>query len=85
MKRKLFPEEQIIAVLRKHEAGMKAANLVRKHGISQETLCDWKAKFGGIDVIDAKRLRALETENSKLKRLLVDAMLDDSALKDLLS
>ena len=85
MKRKRFTEEQIIAVLREHEAGMKTADLARKHGISEATLYNWKAKFGGLDVSDAKRLRALEDENSKLKRLLADAMLDNSALKDLLS
>ncbi len=85
MKRKRFTEEQIIAVLREHEAGMKTGDLARKHGISEATLYNWKAKFGGMDVSDAKRLRALEDENSKLKRLLADAMLDNSALKDLLS
>ena len=85
MKRKRFTEEQIIAVLREHEAGMKTADSARKHGISEATLYNWKAKFGGMDVSDAKRLRALEDENSKLKRLLADAMLDNSALKDLLS
>ena len=85
MKRKRFTEEQIIAVLREHEAGMKTEDLARKHGISEATLYNWKAKFGGMDVSDAKRLRALEDENSKLKRLLADAMLDNSALKDLLS
>ena len=85
MKRKRFTEEQIIAVLREHEAGMKTADLARKHGISEATLYNWKARFGGMDVSDAKRLRALEDENSKLKRLLADAMLDNSALKDLLS
>lgn len=85
MKRKRFTEEQIIAVLREHEAGMKTADLARKHGISEATLYNWKARFGGMDVSDAKRLRALEDENSKLKRLLADAMLDNAALKDLLS
>ncbi len=85
MKRKRFTEEQIIAVLREHEAGMKTADLARKHGFSEATLYNWKAKFWGMDVSDAKRLRALEDENSKLKRLLADAMLDNSALKDLLS
>ena len=85
MKRKRFTEEQIIAVLREHEAGMKTGDLARKHGISEATLYNWKAKFSGMDVSDAKRLRALEDENSKLKKLLADAMLDNSALKDLLS
>jgi putative transposase len=85
MKRKRFTEEQIIAVLREHEAGAKPGDLARKHGISEATLYSWKAKFGGMDVSDAKRLRSLEDENGKLKRLLADAMLDNSALKDLLS
>ena len=85
MKRKRFTEEQIIAVLKEHEAGMKTGDLARKHGISEATLYNWKAKFGGMDVSEAKRLRALEDENSKLKRLLADAMLDASALRELLA
>ena len=85
MKRKRFTEEQIIAVLREHEAGAKTGDLARKHGISEATLYNWKAKFGGMDVSDAKRLKALEDENSKLKRLLADAMLDASALRELLA
>ena len=85
MKKKRFTEERIIAVLKEHEAGMKAADLARKHGISEGTLYNWKAKFGGMDVSEAKRLRALEEENGKLKKLLADSMLDNSALKDLLS
>jgi putative transposase len=85
MKRRRFTEEQIIAVLREHEAGMKTGDLARKHGISEATLYNWKAKFGGMDVSDAKRLRVLEDENGKLKKLLADAMLDNSALKTLLA
>ena len=85
MKRKRFTEEQIIGVLREHETGAKTGDLARKHGISEATLYNWKAKFGGMDVSDVKKLRALEDENGKLKRLLADAMLDNRALKDLLS
>ena len=85
MKRKRFTEEQIIGILREHEAGAKAADLARKHGLSEATLYNWKAKFGGMDVSDARKLRALEEENSKLKRLLADAMLDASALRELLA
>ena len=85
MKRKRFTEEQIIGILREQEAGAKTGDLARKHGVSEATLYNWKAKFGGMDVSDAKRLKALEDENGKLKRLLADAMLDNTALKDLLS
>jgi putative transposase len=85
MKRKRFTEEQIIGILREQEAGSKTGDLARKHGVSEATLYNWKAKFGGMDVSDARRLKALEDENGKLKRLLADAMLDNTALKDLLS
>ena len=85
MKRKRFTEEQNIAVLKEHEAGMKTGDLARKHGISEATLYNWKAKYGGMEVSDARKLRALEDENGKLKRLLADSMLDNSALKMLLA
>lgn len=85
MKRKRFTEEQIIGILREQEAGSKTGDLARKHGVSEATLYNWKAKFGGMDVSDARRLKALEDENGKLKRLLADAMLDNTALKELLS
>ena len=85
MKRSRFSEEQIISILKEHEAGVIVADLCRKHGMSAATFYSWKAKFGGLEVSDAKRLKALEDENAKLKRLLADAMLDNTALKDLLS
>lgn len=85
MKRSRFTEEQIIAILREQEAGAKTVEVCRRHGISDATFYNWKAKFGGMEPSEAKRLKALENENAKLKRLLADAMLDNSALKDLLS
>ena len=77
-----FTEAQIIGVLKEAESGGKIADLCRKHGISDATYYNWKAKFGGMTVSDAQRLKALEAENSKLKRLLADSLLDNAALKD---
>ena len=80
--KKRFTEEQIIGVLKEAEAGMKVAEVCRKYGISDATYYNWKAKFGGMTVSDAQRLKMLEAENGKLKRLLAEAMLDNAALKD---
>src|SRR5690606_26994889 len=84
MKRRRFSDEQIIGILKEHEAGVSVADLCRKHGVSDGSVYKWKAKFGGMELSEAKRLRALEDENARLKRLLADAMLDNVALKDLL-
>jgi putative transposase len=85
MKRSKFTEEQIIGILREQDAGAKTAELCRRHGISSAPFYAWKAKFGGMEVSDAKRLKALEDENARLKRLLAESLLDQAALKDLLS
>ena len=85
MKRKRFSEEQIIGVLREHEAGAKTADLARRHGVSEATIYNWKSKYGGMDVSDAKRLKALEEENARLKKLLAEQMLDAAALRELVS
>ncbi len=85
MRKGRFSEEQIIAILREQEAGCPTADVCRKHGISAATFYKWKSKFGGMDVSDAKRLRALEDENAKLKKLLAETMLDNAILKDVTS
>jgi len=84
MKRTRFTEEQIIAILKEQEAGVPVADLCRKHGVSNASIYKWKAKYGGMDVSEARRLKALEDENARLKKLLADSMLDNAALKDLL-
>ena len=84
MKRGRFSEEQIIAILKEHEAGPPVADLCCKQGVSDASIYKWKARYGGMDVSEARRLKTLEEENARLKRLLADAMLDNVALKDLL-
>ena len=85
MKRSRFSEEQFIAILREQEAGQKTADVCRRHGISDATFYKWKAKYGGLEVSDAKRLKGLEDENARLKKLLAEAMLDNAMLKDIAS
>tara|TARA_R110002124_G_scaffold280303_1_gene453506 strand:+ start:143 stop:409 length:267 start_codon:yes stop_codon:yes gene_type:complete len=84
MKGKRYSEEQIIGILKEHEAGMPAQEVVRKHGIANGTFYRWKSKYGGMEVSEAKRLRELEAENAKLKRLLAETMLEKTALEDVL-
>jgi putative transposase len=85
MKRSKYTDEQIIGAIKQHEAGAKTQDICRKLGISDQTFYKWKSKFGGMDVSDAKRLRALEEENTKLKKLLAEQLLDNAALKEVLS
>jgi len=84
MKRSRFTEEQIIGVLKEHQAGLSARELCRKHGISDATFYKWRSKYGGMEASDAKKLRALEAENSKLKKMLAEQILDNSTLKEML-
>lgn len=83
MKRSRFSEEQIIGILKEQEAGLPTADVCRRHGVSSATFYKWKARFGGLEVSDAKRLRQLEDENAKLKKLLAEAMLDNAMLKEI--
>jgi putative transposase len=85
VKRKQYREEKIISILKEHEAGASVPDLARRHGVAENTIYRWKSKFGGMDVSDAKKLRSLEQENQKLKRLLAEAELDKAALKELVS
>ena len=84
MKRSRFTEEQIISILKEHQAGLGAKELCRKHGVSDATFYKWRSKFGGMEVSDAKKLKALEVENAKLKKLLAEQMMDVSTLKEML-
>ncbi|GIT89541.1 transposase [Roseobacter sp. OBYS 0001] len=84
MKRSRFSEEQIIGILKEHQAGLGAKELCRKHGVSDATFYKWRSKYGGMEVSDAKKLKALELENAKLKKLLAEQMMDVSTLKEML-
>lgn len=84
MKRSRFSEEQIIGILKEHQAGLSAAELCRKHGISDATFYKWRSRYGGMEVSDARKLKSLEDENRKLKKLLAEQMLDNSTLKEML-
>ena len=84
MKRSRFTEEQIIGILKEHQAGLSAADLCRKHGISDATFYKWRSRYGGMEVSDAKKLKALEAENTRLKKLLAESMMDVSTLKEML-
>ena len=85
MKKSRFTQEQIIGILKEHHAGLSAAELCRKHGISDATFYKWRAKYGGMDVSDARKLKVLEEENAKLKRLLAESVMDNATLKEMLS
>jgi putative transposase len=85
MKKSRFTEERIIAILKEHQAGVSAAELCRKHGISDATFYKWRSQYGGMEVSQARKLKALEEENAKLKKLLAESMMDASTLREMLS
>ena len=85
MRKSRFSEQQIIAILKEHESGMSTAEVCRRHGISQPTFYSWKSKFGGLEVSEAKRLKALEDESRKLKKLLAEQVMDNATLKEMLA
>jgi len=85
MKSKRYTEEQIIGILKEHEAGLSAEDVIRKHGIAHSTFHRWKSKYGGMELSEAKRLKELESENARLKKLLAETMLEKTALEDVVS